>query len=381
MHESIQSCVFKNGWLGESEKKLFGRERDLHDPVEMRFGITLERFSATLQDPLPDAQWSGIITRMALKAFENNTIEAVVTLHRTRENQFFSQPVLAETAQEIYDSRGNKPVLSPVLRSLETAYRKGIKKLLVIGAACHLHVLRDFQERFAYLQDMEIFTIGIPCVDNIDRKRWPWVLKRMSRSPLSAMHMEFMQDFRIHIRHTNGMVEKVPFFSLPQELSDPSIFPVACMSCFDYLNSLADVTVGYLAAELRPDEKRQWVLVRTQKGKALIDAIRNELTCHPEEGKWDCKKFVRNTAEATIESMKVQSRTYSPDRKIPLWLGHILSGVLSLAGPRGIGFAHYSTDFHLIRHYYYVRERFPEELERLVPRHVRSILEEYDLPL
>ncbi|WP_287222867.1 hypothetical protein [Prosthecochloris sp.] len=53
MHESIQSCVFKNGWLGESEKKLFGRQRDLHDPVEMRFGITLERFSATLQDPLP----------------------------------------------------------------------------------------------------------------------------------------------------------------------------------------------------------------------------------------------------------------------------------------------------------------------------------------
>lgn len=88
-----------------------------------------------------------------------------------------------------------------------------------------------------------------------------------------------------------------------------------------------------------------------------------------------------NTAEATIESMKVQNRTYSPDRKIPLWLGHILSGVLSLAGPKGIGFAHYSTDFHLIRHYYYVRERFPEELERLVPRHVRSILEEYDLPL
>ncbi|RDD30816.1 hypothetical protein CR161_08970 [Prosthecochloris sp. ZM] len=41
MHESIQSCVFKNGWLGESEKKLFGRQRDLHDPVEMRFGITL----------------------------------------------------------------------------------------------------------------------------------------------------------------------------------------------------------------------------------------------------------------------------------------------------------------------------------------------------
>ncbi len=381
MHESLQSCVFKNGWLGTSEHKLFGRERDLNDPVEMRFGITLERFTATLQQPIPDAQWSGIITRMALEAFENKTIEAVVTLSHIEDSRFYSQPLLAETSQEIYDSRGNKPVLSPVLRSLQTACSKGIKKLLVIGAACHLHILRDFQERFPYLQDMEIFTIGIPCVDNIDRKRWPWILERISRSPSSAVHMEFMQDFRIHIRHRNGSVEKVPFFSLPQELSDPSIFPAACMSCFDYLNSLADITVGYLAAELLPDEKRQWVLVRTPKGKTLIDAIRNELTCHPETGSWDCRKFVMNTTQATIESMKAQEKIYSPDRKIPLWLGHILSGVLSLIGPKGIGFAHYSTDFHLIRHYYFVRERFPGELDRLVPRHVIKILEEYGLPL
>ena len=58
MHESIQSCVFKNGWLGKREKKLFGRERQADNPEEMRFGIALERFTAQLEKPLPDAQWS-----------------------------------------------------------------------------------------------------------------------------------------------------------------------------------------------------------------------------------------------------------------------------------------------------------------------------------
>lgn len=48
VEESITSCVFKNGWLGEREKKLFGRERSLDDAVEMRFGITAERFTAQL---------------------------------------------------------------------------------------------------------------------------------------------------------------------------------------------------------------------------------------------------------------------------------------------------------------------------------------------
>ena len=79
--------------------------------------------------------------------------------------------------------------------------------------------------------------------------------------------------------------------------------------------------------------------------------------------------------------MKERDKEYSPKSRIPLWLGQLLAGVLGLIGPKGIGFAHYSVDFHLIRHYYYVKFRHPERLEKLVPRHVRVILEEYGLPL
>ncbi|MCG8342520.1 MAG: Coenzyme F420 hydrogenase/dehydrogenase, beta subunit C-terminal domain [Chlorobiales bacterium] len=381
MRESIQSCVFKNGWLGKREKKLFGRERKPDNPEEMRFGITLERFTAQLRDPLPDAQWSGIITTIARKAFESGLVEGVVTLHRSEENHFFSLPVLAMTTEEINASRGNKPVLSPVLRSLQTAVRKNLKKVLVIGAACHIHTLRDFRERFSYLQNMEIYTIGIPCVDNVQRNRFNWILERMSKSPGTACHLEFMQDFRIHIRHTNGTIEKVPFFSLPEELSNPDIFPEACMGCFDYLNSLSDITVGYLAAKLLPDQNRQWVMVRTENGQKLLDLVNDELERFPEEGKWECRKFVLQNTDRIIASMKEEKAPYSPDRKIPLWFGHVLSWMLSRSGPKGIGFAHYSVDFHFIRHYYYVKYRFPEQLTVLVPRHVRSILQEYGLPL
>ena len=381
MHESLQSCVFKNGWLGKREKKLFGRERKPDNPEEMRFGITLERFTAQLEKPLPGAQWSGIVTAMASKAFESGLVDGVVTLHRSEDNRFFSRPVLAMTTEDIDASRGNKPVLSPVLRSLETAVRRKLKSILVIGAACHIHILRDFRERFSYLDDMDIYTIGIPCVDNVQRNRFNWILERMSRSPGTACHMEFMQDFRIHIRHTSGRTEKIPFFSLPEELSNPEIFPVACMGCFDYLNSLSDITVGYLAARLLPDRNRQWVLVRTKKGQQLLDLVNDELERYREEGEWKCKKFIEKNTGQIIESMKEQKAAYSPDRKIPLWAGHVLSWMLSRSGPKGIGFAHYSVDFHLIRHYYYIKYRYPEQLTVLVPRHVRSIIQEYGLPL
>jgi 3,8-divinyl protochlorophyllide a 8-vinyl-reductase (ferredoxin) len=378
--QSIESCVFENGWLGVREKKLFGRERSLDDPVEMRFGITLDRFTAQLKRPLPGSQWSGIITRMAQRAFEEQLVDGVVSLEHTPSHHFFSQPLLARNLDEIYATRGNKPVLSPVLYSLESAYRQGMNKILVIGAACHLHTLRDFQERFEYLREMEILTIGIPCIDNVARSTWPWILERMSKSPDTACHMEFMQDFRIHIRHIDGHVEKVPFFSLPEELSNPVIFPVACMSCFDYLNSLADITVGYIGAELLPEQKRQWLLARTVKGQKLLGLIETELERFPESGNWECRSFVKNTTKRIIESMKETDKEYSSKSRIPLWLGNMLAGVLGMIGPKGIGFAHYSVDFHLIRHYYYVKFRYPEQLEKLVPRHVRVILDEYGLP-
>ncbi len=381
MHESVRSCVFKNGWLGKREKKLFERERKLDNPEEMRFGITLERFLAQLKKPLNGAQWSGIITAIARAAFESGLVEGVVTLHRNDKSTFFSDPVLAMTAEEIDASKGNKPVLSPVLRSLQEAVRKKLKSILVIGAACHIHTLRDFQERFPYLQQMDIYTVGIPCVDNVHRNRFNWILERMSKSPATACHMEFMPDFRIHIRHTTGALEKIPFFSLPEELSNPDIFPQACMACFDYLNCLADITVGYLAAPFRRDGKKQWVLVRTAKGSRLLDLVEDQLERYPEEGEWECRDAVLKNTDQIIAGMKEQKAAYSSKRKMPVWAGHMLAWVLGRKGPKGIGFAHYSVDFHLIRHYYYVKYRCPEQLTLLVPRHVRSIIQEYGLPL
>jgi coenzyme F420-reducing hydrogenase beta subunit len=377
--ESVQSCVFRTGWLGAGEKRLFGRERDPIDPEESRFGITLSRFIAQLRVPVEGAQWSGIITRMAAKALKTGIVEGVVTLHHSKENYFHPEPVLAMSEQDIYLGKGSIPVLSPVLESLEYACAKGLKRLLVIGAACHIHALRDFQHRFHYLRDVEIYTIGIPCVDNAQESRWPWMLERISRFPRTVRHIEFMNDFRVHLRHIDGRIEKIPYFSFPEELSNPKIFPPSCMSCFDYLNGLSDITIGYLAAPLKKGKNLQWVLVRTEKGDKLRKLIADELETFPESGKWECSRFVSATARAAVESMKPSDKTFSPKRRIPVFIGKIISASLSRIGPKGIGFAHFSVDHHLIRHYYFVKYHYPELLERLVPKHTYAILKEYGL--
>ena len=50
----------------------------------------------------------------------------------------------------------------------------------------------------------------------------------------------------MHIKHTDGHFEYVPFFSLPANELTNVIAP-SCYSCFDYTNGLADLVVGYMA--------------------------------------------------------------------------------------------------------------------------------------
>ena len=63
-----------------------------------------------------------------------------------------------------------------------------------------------------------------------------------------------------------GSVETVPFFGLKtNQLKD--VFAPSCMSCFDYVNSLADLVVGYMGAPFG----WQWIMVRNDRGQEMLD--------------------------------------------------------------------------------------------------------------
>ena len=64
------------------------------------------------------------------------------------------------------------------------------------------------------------------------------MLDCQARSPDSSVLAR--QDYRVHIKHTDGSFEKVPYFSLPaNDLTD--VIAPSCYACFDYPNALADL--------------------------------------------------------------------------------------------------------------------------------------------
>lgn len=366
--ESLESCVFNTGWLGSHEERLFGRRRNGEDPDERDFGIARRRFYARMKQPLDGAQWGGIVTTVALRALETGLVEGVLTLHG---GMTTPKAVLATSSAEVLEGRGNKPVLAPTLVALHEAWRKGLKRVLAIGAPCHVHALRHAAAHNPRLAEMELLVLGIPCTDNVEPSRLRHVLHLISRSPESVTSMEFMQDYRVHMKHAGGKVEKLPYFCLPPELSRPEVFPNSCLSCFDYLNGLADLTVGYFGAPYSKAWTLQWLLVRTEAGERLFDLIDDLVECSPEMRKGDGAASARHSLRQMLEPVLHPAEPLP--KRLPRPAGELLRLIASLTGPRGIEFARYSVHIHALRNYAFVVRNQPGRVDTLVPPHVTEL--------
>jgi coenzyme F420 hydrogenase subunit beta len=186
-----------------------------------------------------------------------------------------------------------------------------------------------------------------------------------------------MQDFTVHLRHIDGALERVPFFSLPKEISSAELLTHCCRCCFDYCNSLTDITVGYSGAPLDIEKMYQWVLVRTEKGEQLRSLVADEMELFPETSEGDRTPLVRQyalryTKDGAAEAMKMSG-------SMPLEQGFMLAEHMYTTGPRGLEFVRYAIETHLIRNYYFVKSNYPHLISILVPRHVYRILDAYDL--
>lgn len=72
-----------------------------------------------------------------------------------------------------------------------------------------------------------------------DRERGRGVVLFQAQSPHVRVS-DGAQDYRVHIKHTDGRFEYIPYFSLPANDLNDVIAP-SCYSCFDYPNALADL--------------------------------------------------------------------------------------------------------------------------------------------
>ncbi len=361
IHYVKEACAFINQQIAELETQAHGRSRNLDNEDDWYFGVNQEMMAARKQQPIEGAQWTGIVSTIACEMLERNLVEGVVCVQNTKEDRFQPMPIIATTRDEVLAAKVNKPTLSPNLSVLEQIEHSGMKRLLVIGVGCQIQALRAVEKELGL---EKLYVLGTPCVDNVSREGLQKFLATTSKSPDTVVHYEFMQDFRIHFKHQDGSIEKVPFFGLKtNKLKD--VFAPSCMSCFDYVNSLADLVVGYMGAPFG----WQWIVVRNHTGAEMLDLVREQLVTQPVMAKGNRKQAVQQSIPA-----------YDKGVTLPMWAAKMMGVVIEQIGPKGLEYARFSIDSHFTRNYLYLKRNHPDKLASHVPQYAKNIVGQYELP-
>ncbi|NEQ39597.1 MAG: hypothetical protein F6K40_26410 [Okeania sp. SIO3I5] len=356
-----EACAFINQQFDNLEQETHGRTRKLDSENETYFGVHQDMMAARKKQPIEGAQWTGIVSTIACEMLNKGIVEGVVCVQNTKEDRFQPMPVIARTPEEVLAAKVNKPTLSPNLSVLEEIEKSGLKKLLVIGVGCQIQALRAVEKNLGL---EKLYVLGTPCVDNVTREGLQKFLETTSKSPETVVHYEFMQDFRVHFKHEDGTIEKVPFFGLnTKKLKD--IFAPSCLSCFDYVNGLADLVVGYMGAPFG----WQWITVRNETGKEMLDLVMNQLDTQPVMSQGDRHQAVQQSIPA-----------YDQAVTLPMWAAKLMGVVIEKIGPKGLEYGRFSIDSHFTRNYLYVKRNHPKKLAAHVPEFAKKIVGQYKLP-
>ncbi|MGI0492863.1 Coenzyme F420 hydrogenase/dehydrogenase, beta subunit C-terminal domain [Alkalinema pantanalense CENA528] len=361
IHYVKEACAFLNQQFDRLETLVHGRSRNLESDRELYFGVHQEMMQARKTEPIPGAQWTGIVSTIAIEMLTQGKVEGVVCVQSSADDRFTPVPIIAKTPEEILAARVNKPTLSPNLNILDLVEQSGLKRLLVIGVGCQIQALRAVQDKIGL---EKLYVLGTPCTDNVSRAGLQKFLETTSRSPQTVVYYEFMQDFNVHFKYEDGSTELVPFFGLnTKELKD--VFAPSCLSCFDYTNALADLVVGYMGGEFG----WQWIVVRNETGQEMLDMVQNHIETKPVISKGDRKAAVQQGISAYDQAMT-----------LPMWVAKLMGVVIEKVGPKGLEYARFSIDSHFTRNYLFVKRNYPKKLEQHVPEFAQRIVAQYKLP-
>jgi 3,8-divinyl protochlorophyllide a 8-vinyl-reductase (ferredoxin) len=355
------ACAFINQQVEDLETQFHGRSRDLDNEDDLYFGVHNSMIAARKTEPIEGAQWTGIVSSIAIEMLEKGLVEGVICVQNKPDDRFGPMPIIATTREEILAARVNKPTLSPNLNLLDQVEQSGMKRLLAIGVGCQIQALRAVQDKIGL---EKLYVLGTPCTDNVTRSGLQKFLDTTSRSPETVVYYEFMQDFNVHFKHEDGSTELVPFFGLnTKELKD--VFAPSCLSCFDYVNSLADLVVGYMGAPFG----WQWIVVRNETGQEMLDMVQEQLETQAVGSKGDRKAAVQQSIPA-----------YDKAVTLPMWFAKIMGIVIDKIGPKGLEYARFSIDSHFTRNYLHVKRNHPGKVDQHVPPYAQKIVSQYKLP-
>ncbi len=360
------ACQFIKPDYPALERRVHGRTRDPAKPDELFFGPFRSMARARLKNPLPGAQWTGIVTRLGERLLETGEVQAVLTMAPAADDRWRPIPVLITRAADMAQCRGMRMGYAPLLALLDQARAEGFTRLAVIGIPCQVYALRALEPELGFER---LTVIGTPCSDNTTTANFHDFLKLLSDAPETITYLEFRADYHVELRFNDGRVRKIPFLQLPLSDLPGDFFPLTCRTCVDYTNVLSDLTVGYMGGE-----GEQWLLARNARGEALLKLLGGDLVlgAPTNAGK-------RHSAVAGFMANTERAAGGLPLRRMPNWVRPIVGWLMPRIGPRGLEFARARVEMKAVETIIHLRREHGPRLKNMVPAHIWALVRPYGL--
>lgn len=365
-HRCGNACQFIHPRYDELERQVHGRSRDAARGDELHFGPYVRMVRARLRAPLAGAQWTGITTRLGALLLERGVVDAVIATASQSDDQWAPKPVLVTDPREMSQCRGMKMGFSPVVAMLERAMQLGYRRLAIVGVPCQVHAVRAL-ERSLGLE--RLLVIGTPCSDNTTTENFHTFLSLVSPRPAEVTYLEFMPDMKVEIRYRDGSTTRIPFIQLPLSTLPSDFFPSACRSCFDYTNTLADITVGYMGGS-----GEQWLIVRNTRGLELLGLLHEELQLTPLTS-----RGARQKAVGLFVRVLEEARDGLPLRRAPKWARPLIGWMQTHFGPKGLEFARARVEMKSAEGVITMQRERPHRMRRSIPDFVWQQVAPYGL--
>ena len=361
-----RACQFIQPDYAALDRQTHDRVRDPAKDEERFFGVYHAMYKAALRSPRPGAQWTGLTTRLAERLLEEGAVDAVLTMAPDPADRWKPMPVIVTDPAQMAQTRGMRMGYAPLLSLMEPARAAGHRRIAVIGIPCQVYALRALEAEWGFDR---IYVIGTPCSDNTTTENFHQFLALLDDKPDDITYLEFRADFKVELRYADGRKREVPFLKLPISDLPDDFFPLTCRTCVDYTNSLADITVGYMAGE-----GEQWLIVRNDTGQELLDLLGDEvrLAKPGDKGKraGSVKGFLENTRRAAGGM---------PVRRMPDWARGVVGWLMPKVGPKGLEFARARIEMKAIETILHLRRQRPKRMRHMIPDHVWQVAEPYDL--
>jgi coenzyme F420 hydrogenase subunit beta len=360
------ACQFIQPNYSQFEILTHGRVREMGNSDEVFFGTYQQMYRARLKNPLMGAQWTGIISRLCEMLLEQEVVDAVITMSSDPEDKWRPQPVIITKAKDMQVCRGMKMGYAPIIQYLEQAKDLGFQRVAMVGIPCQVYAARALEKELGF---KKIFIIGSPCSDNTTTENFHHFLGLLSEKPEEITYLEFKANYHVELRFSDGRIQEIPFLKLPLSDLPKDFFPTTCKTCVDYVNSLSDITVGYMAGT-----GEQWLIIRNERGQEMMKLLEPEIVLEPLKSAGNrlgpVKGFKKNV-ELAAGGLPIQ--------RMPNFLRSIFAWVMPRFGPRGLEFAKARIEMKAIESVIHLRSTAPHKIKNMVPTHIWKLVRTYGL--